>query len=102
MRISGEESARAAQVSNVTSAASKTAAEGAQASTGDTSPAAMVTLSAKAQQIGQVKSAVNAIPDVREDVVASLKQQIDSGQYKVSSSDIAEMMMRRHAADQVS
>jgi flagellar biosynthesis anti-sigma factor FlgM len=61
----------------------------------------MVTLSSQAQQISQVTATVNALPDVREDVVSSLKAQIASGEYKVNSADIADMMLRRHTADQI-
>jgi len=41
------------------------------------------------------------IPDVREDIVRDLKQRIEKGEYKVSGEEIAEMMLRRRAADSI-
>jgi negative regulator of flagellin synthesis FlgM len=55
--------------------------------------------SSRAQEIIRAKTAVDSAPDVREDLVKSLKDKIDSGQYQVSSDDIAEMMLPRQSAD---
>jgi hypothetical protein len=41
------------------------------------------------------------VPDVREDVVASLRARIESGNYQVSGEQVAEMMVRRLLADRV-
>lgn len=41
------------------------------------------------------------IPDVREDLIQSLKERIQNGEYKVDGKEIAEMMMRRLAADRI-
>lgn len=102
MRIQGEESVRAAQVPS-TAPVSGQQGSGSQAgSAGEAgTPAATVDFSSQAQQIQSAKAAVDAVPDVREDLVASLKQRVDSGNYHVSSSDIADMMLRRTTADQV-
>ncbi|MFM7321806.1 MAG: flagellar biosynthesis anti-sigma factor FlgM [Armatimonadota bacterium] len=49
----------------------------------------------------RVAEAVAAAPDVREDIVASLKERIEAGAYRVSGIEIAEMMVRRALADRV-
>ena len=46
-------------------------------------------LSAKAQEMQQVREALAGAPDVRNDVVADLKAKIDSGSYGMSSDDLA-------------
>lgn len=102
MRIQGDESARAAQVSSPAPVSNQTGSGSQTENTSDSStPAATVNFSSQAQQIKSATAAVNATPDVREDLVASLKQKVDSGTYHVSSSDIADMMIRRTTADQI-
>jgi anti-sigma28 factor (negative regulator of flagellin synthesis) len=46
-------------------------------------------------------SAIAQQSDVRDQVVASLRERIESGSYFVSGEQIAEMMIRRRIADQV-
>ncbi len=41
------------------------------------------------------KSAVAAVPDVREDLVASIKAKIENGTYQVSSSAFAEKLLAK-------
>ena len=41
------------------------------------------------------KSAVAAVPDVREDLVASIKSRIDNGTYQVSASAFAEKLLTK-------
>ena len=101
MRITGEQSESASRLGSIqgvnapTSTVSSTSADSSAAET----PAATVTFSSRAQEIGKAKAAVDATPEVRQDLVNSIKSKIDSGTYNVSSSDIADMMLRRHAAD---
>jgi negative regulator of flagellin synthesis FlgM len=63
------------------------------------SPAATVSFSAQAQEIAKATAAVAAAPEIRTNLVNSLKARIDKGEYNVSGADIADMMMRRHDAD---
>ena len=49
----------------------------------------------------RVAKAVASTPDIREEIVASLREQIESGAYRVSGEQIAEMMLRRHQADRI-
>ena len=48
-----------------------------------------------------VLEAISRATDVREDVVASLRERIEAGTYSVSGEQIAEMMIRRMLADRV-
>lgn len=47
------------------------------------------------------ESALKDVPDVREELVCELKSRIESGEYNVSSEEIAEMMLRRLSADKI-
>ncbi len=65
------------------------------------SPAASIEISQSAQDIERVRQNVRQMPDVREDLVASIKDRISKGEYQVSSTDIADLMIRRAVADTV-
>lgn len=65
------------------------------------SPAASVEVSAGAQEIQRVRKLVAETPDIRDDVVQSIKARIDSGSYKINSDDVADQMVRRALADRV-
>jgi len=45
--------------------------------------------------------ALKDVPDVREELVAELKERIRQGEYEVSGKEVAEMMLRRLAADRM-
>lgn len=53
------------------------------------------------QGILQAEHALESIPDVRADVVESLKKRIAEGTYKVTGEEIADMMVRRRLADRI-
>ena len=53
------------------------------------------------QGILVAEEALKSVPDVREDLVEDIRKRIESGEYKVSGEDIADMMMRRRAADRL-
>lgn len=44
------------------------------------------------------KKAVMSAPDIREDVVASVKTAIDEGTYNVSDSDFADKLLERYSS----
>ena len=48
-----------------------------------------------------VLESISRASDVREDVVASLRERIEAGTYSVTGEQIAEMMIRRALADRV-
>lgn len=58
-----------------------------------------VILSSEAQGFRQILEKMNTIPDVRQERVSDLSAQISSGEYKVTSSEIAEKMLGRLAVD---
>lgn len=47
------------------------------------------------------EAALSKVPEVRDELVEDIKTKIKSGQYKVSADEVAEMMLRRLAADRV-
>ena len=51
------------------------------------------------QEPQRVKAIVDALPDVREDLVQSLKARIESGTYYVCGEEIADLILRRALAD---
>jgi flagellar biosynthesis anti-sigma factor FlgM len=55
-----------------------------------------------ADLIAEVKALILNMPEVREEVVAELRDRIERGEYHVSASDIAEAMVRRAIADSIS
>ena len=51
--------------------------------------------------VNQVASIVDSTPDVREEVIEAIKAQTATGNYRVSSEDVAELILRRALADRV-
>jgi len=104
VRISGEEYLRASQsvmpMRRATEAFSRSNVATASA---QVSPAAAAQLdfSAEAKDVQRVVSMVKGEPDVREEVVASLRARVENGTYHVSGIQIGEMMIRRMLADRV-
>ena len=52
-----------------------------------------VVLSDTAKAVQEAKTQLESIPDVREDKVAELKEQVENGTYKVDSEKLAEKMI---------
>ena len=107
MKISSDESLRASRVDTISPVQGGSAQT--QKSASEASPAAAVEISAQAQALAASKAeasrflpAVQQAPDTRDSLVAQLKAQVDAGTYHVSSSDIAEQMVRRANADSLS
>lgn len=65
----------------------------------------MVTLSrearAKQQEVQKIREALKGMPDVREAKVAELRKAIESGTYRIDSSQIAEKMVARFLVDRL-
>jgi negative regulator of flagellin synthesis FlgM len=53
-----------------------------------------VVLSDTAKKIQQTQTQLKAIPDVREDKVALLKEQIENGTYEIDEEKIADKMLK--------
>jgi len=104
MKISMEEVGnilRTQQAGGVAGNASNLKTGVAVAQVSDQHPAASVELSSRAQEIQLAKQVVNNSPDTREELVQSLKSQIDNGTYHVTGGEIADLIMRRAYADRI-
>jgi len=66
---------------------------------GNAAPDEKVNLSTKARDIQQLRDAVSQLPDVREDKVRELKDQVDKGAYDVNGQKIAEKMVSESLLD---
>jgi negative regulator of flagellin synthesis FlgM len=105
MKILHEEAVNAARIGQVTGAKdvqqnqNALPVQGTATIAGAVTPAATVSFSAQAQEIAKATAAVAAAPEIRTNLVNSLKARIDKGEYNVSGADIADMMMRRQSAD---
>lgn len=55
----------------------------------------------ESRDMKMISETLAQIPDIREQIVASLKERIESGTYHVSGEQIAEMMVRRALADRM-
>jgi negative regulator of flagellin synthesis FlgM len=53
-----------------------------------------VALSSAAKDIQEAQKQLEAIPDVREDKVAQLKEQIENGTYEIDADKIADKMLK--------
>ncbi|MGD2098914.1 MAG: flagellar biosynthesis anti-sigma factor FlgM [Desulfobacterales bacterium] len=53
-----------------------------------------VALSSAAKDIQEAQRRLEAIPDVREDKVAQLKEQIENGTYEIEEEKIADKMLK--------
>ena len=53
------------------------------------------TVSSKGQDYQTAKKALAAVPDIREDKVAALKEQFASGSYNVSAQEIADSVVSK-------
>ncbi|MEN6356866.1 MAG: flagellar biosynthesis anti-sigma factor FlgM [Armatimonadota bacterium] len=58
-------------------------------------------LSPLEQGMAVAEAAMADIPDIREDIVNKLKDQIAKGEYKIDGKEVAEMMLRRSEADKI-
>lgn len=56
-----------------------------------------VQISSLGKDIQVAKQAVKNAPDIREDIVAPLKQQVQNGTYDVSADDFADKMLAEFA-----
>ncbi|MGA3207219.1 MAG: flagellar biosynthesis anti-sigma factor FlgM [Syntrophales bacterium] len=66
---------------------------------GSAAPEEKVNLSTKARDIQQLRDAVSQLPDVREDKISELKDQVDTGTYDVNGQKIAEKMVSESLLD---
>jgi anti-sigma28 factor (negative regulator of flagellin synthesis) len=65
------------------------------------STGANVILALESPDMQTINAALSEVPDTREQLIASLKERIESGTYQVTGEQIAEMMVRRSLADRM-
>ncbi len=53
-----------------------------------------IALSPEAKQIQEAKKLLDSLPDIREDMVSEIKEQIEAGTYNIDSEKIAFRMIR--------
>lgn len=59
-----------------------------------------VTVSEKASRATRVKTQLAALPEVRAELIAQLKQEIDSGAYRVESRKLADKLLKARVLDE--
>lgn len=99
MKISGVESSRAA--GNNAAADAKILPENRPKGHVAERESGAGSLSPLEQGMAVAEAALKDVPDTREDYVNELKEKIRKGEYSVSGEEIAEMMLRRRAADRI-
>lgn len=99
MKISGVESSRAAV--NSAAADAKILPESRPKGLVSGKESRAASLSPLEQGMAVAEAALKDVPDTREEYVNELKAKIERGEYKVSGEEIAEMMLRRRAADKI-
>lgn len=62
-------------------------------------PEEKVTLSSAARDIQQAEKAIKELPDVREEKVHELKDQVETGRYDVNGEKVAEKMISESLMD---
>lgn len=60
-----------------------------------------IKLSATQDDLAKIRDIVKAMPDIREDRVRDLKQQVQAGTYEVGADEVADKMMGRLLTDRV-
>lgn len=63
------------------------------------SPNVTVDISSASQDFVQIKSAIAQLPEVREEKVTALKEQIQAGTYKIDSAGVAGKMVKELLLD---
>jgi negative regulator of flagellin synthesis FlgM len=106
MRVSGAECIRVSQLGlaprpGQPSVSGSLATAPARGASGAAAAAAEARISPEASEIQRVVGKVVGESDYREDVVAELRERIQSGTYHVTGQQIGEMMVRRMLADRV-
>ncbi len=99
MKISGVESIKAAV--NNTAAETKILPENRPKGLVSAKPRSAAALSPLEKGMVVAEAALKDVPDTRDQIVDELKERIMKGEYNVSGADIADMMLRRRAADKI-
>jgi len=60
-----------------------------------------VELSAEAKQIQAARNRLKSLPEIREEMVAHIRSQIESGTYQINSGKIAAAMLKDALSDEI-
>ncbi|MDY6791203.1 MAG: flagellar biosynthesis anti-sigma factor FlgM [Thermodesulfobacteriota bacterium] len=60
-----------------------------------------VVLSPKAKEVQEATKLIKELPDIREEKVAKLKEQVDQGTYKIDGEKIAFKMLKESILDEL-
>jgi len=60
-----------------------------------------VVLSPKAKEVQEATKLIKELPDIREDKVAKLKEQVDQGTYRIDGKKIAFKMLKESILDEL-
>ena len=101
MRVSGEEYLRVSHLMQVGRRSGDITLKGIATAPARGSSAERGEFSPEAREVQRVVGSIEKDPEIREDVVAGLRERIESGTYRVTGEQIAEMMLRRFLADHV-
>ena len=99
MKISGVESSKAAVSQGAAEA--KILPENRPKGLVSARPRTSAALSPLEQGMAVAEAALKDVPDTRGEIVEEIKERIKKGEYQVSGEEIAEMMLRRRAADRI-
>ena len=104
MRLSGEEYLRVSHLIQLVrpSTTARTANLATAPARSSAAPASSRASSMEATDVQYVLRSIAQQPEVRDEIIASLRARIESGTYQVSGEQIGEMMIRRLLADRVS
>ncbi len=78
----------------------KKARENAEVASSKGAAADTVALSPESKEVQQMRQIIKDTPAVRADKVAALKEQVESGEYQVAATDIADKMLESFMADE--
>ena len=99
MKISGVESNKAA--ASQSAAETRILPENRPKGLVSARPKTSTALSPLEQGMAVAEAALKDVPDTRDEIVEQIKERIAKGEYKVSGEEIADMMLRRRAADSI-
>jgi negative regulator of flagellin synthesis FlgM len=71
-----------------------------QTTTSDDGERDTVVLSAQAKQIQEAGKLLKSMPDIREDMVAQIRQEIETGTYRFDAKKIAAAMIKEAVSDE--
>ena len=99
MRVSGEEYLRVSHFMQVIRRPEEVSLKGIATAPARAASVAPVEFTPETREIQRVVGIVAREADIREDIVASLRERVESGTYNVTGEQIGEMMLRRFLAD---